>query len=253
MNSETDKPDVDETDPTRGRAIYLLPNLLTTAGLFCGFFAIIAAIQGKFEMAAISVFLAMVFDGLDGRVARMTNTQSAFGVQYDSLSDVIAFGVAPALVVYLWALSGIEGRWGWIGAFVYVAGAALRLARFNVQVDTTDKNFFVGLASPAAAALVMGMVWVGEEGGFTGSHVAGWAWIVTVSAGLLMVSSLPYYSFKGFNLRRRVSYLSVPLVIVIFALAVRDFSTTLWAIFLIYALSAPAYVVARRVMRMTRS
>jgi len=138
----------DEPDHPRTKAIYLLPNLLTTAGLFCGFFAIIAATQGKFEMAAMSVFIAMVFDGLDGRVARMTHTQSAFGVQYDSLSDVIAFGVAPAIVVYLWALSGIEGRWGWIGAFVYVAGAALRLARFNVQVDTTDKNFFVGLASP---------------------------------------------------------------------------------------------------------
>jgi len=242
----------DEPDHPRTKAIYLLPNLLTTAGLFCGFFAIIAATQGKFEMAAMSVFLAMVFDGLDGRVARMTHTQSAFGVQYDSLSDVIAFGVAPAIVVYLWALSGIEGRWGWIGAFVYVAGAALRLARFNVQVDTTDKNFFVGLASPAAAALVMGMVWVGEESELVAAHIAGWAWVVTVSAGLLMVSSLPYYSFKGFDLRRRVSYLSVPLIIVVFALAVRDFSMTLWAVFLIYALSAPAYVISRRVMRLSR-
>ena len=242
-----------DTDHSRGKAIYLLPNLLTTAGLFCGFFAIIAATQGKFEMAAMSVFLAMVFDGLDGRVARLTNTQSAFGVQYDSLSDVIAFGVAPAIVVYLWALSGIEGRWGWIGAFIYVAGAALRLARFNVQVDTTDKNFFVGLASPAAAALVMGMVWVGEEGGLIAAHIAGWAWVVTVSAGLLMVSSLPYFSFKGFDLRRRVSYLSVPSIIVVFALAVRDFSFTLWGVFLLYALSAPAYVIARRLIRLSRS
>ncbi|MFZ5514599.1 MAG: CDP-diacylglycerol--serine O-phosphatidyltransferase [Pseudomonadota bacterium] len=253
MNSHPDKPAVDETDHSRGRAIYLLPNLLTTAGLFCGFYAMIAATQGKFEQAAMAVFLAMVFDGLDGRVARLTHTQSAFGVQYDSLSDVIAFGVAPAVVVYLWALSGIEGRWGWIGAFVYVAGAALRLARFNVQVDTTDKNFFVGLASPAAAALVMGMVWVGVDSGWDAAGLAGWAWLITVAGGLLMVSSLPYYSFKGFDLRRRVSYLSVPLVIVVFALAMRDFALTLWGIFLVYALSAPAYVLARRAMRLSRS
>ena len=236
-------------EPQRTKAIFLLPNLLTTAGLFCGFYAMIAATQGKFEHAAMAVFLAMVFDALDGRVARMTHTQSDFGVQYDSLSDVIAFGVAPALVVYLWALSGIEGRWGWIGAFVYVAGAAIRLARFNVQVDTTDKNFFVGLASPAAAALVMGMVWFGEEHSIPAADFAGWAWVVTVSAGLLMVSSLPYYSFKSFNLRKRVSYLSVPLIIVVFALAARDFAFTLWGIFLVYALSAPLYVLARRMLR----
>lgn len=247
MNHE----DNEHPDHPRSKAIFLLPNLLTTAGLFCGFYAIIAAIQGKFEQAAMAVFLAMVFDALDGRVARMTNTQSAFGVQYDSLSDVIAFGVAPALVVYLWALSGIEGRWGWIGAFVYVAGAAIRLARFNVQVDTTDKNFFVGLASPAAAALVMGMVWFGEEHTIPAADFAGWAWVMTVSAGLLMVSSLPYYSFKSFDLRKRVSYLSVPLIIVVFALAMRDFALTLWGIFLLYGVSAPLYVLARRMLRVT--
>ncbi len=247
MNHE----DNEYPDHPRSKAIFLLPNLLTTAGLFCGFYAIIAAIQGKFEQAAMAVFLAMVFDALDGRVARMTNTQSAFGVQYDSLSDVIAFGVAPALVVYLWALSGIEGRWGWIGAFVYVAGAAIRLARFNVQVDTTDKNFFVGLASPAAAALVMGMVWFGEEHTIPAADFAGWAWVMTVSAGLLMVSSLPYYSFKSFDLRKRVSYLSVPLIIVVFALAMRDFALTLWGIFLLYGVSAPLYVLARRMLRVT--
>jgi CDP-diacylglycerol--serine O-phosphatidyltransferase len=237
----------------RGKAIYLLPNLITTAALFSGFYAIIAATHGKFEQAAMAVFLAMVFDGLDGRVARLTHTQSAFGVQYDSLSDVIAFGVAPAVVVYLWALSGIEGRWGWVGAFVYVAGAALRLARFNVQVDTADKNVFIGLASPAAAALVMGMVWVGVENAWEASSHAGWVWLVTVGAGLLMVSSLPYASFKGFDLRRRVSYLSVPLILIVFALAMRDFALTLWGIFLVYALSAPAYVLYRRVVRLARS
>ncbi|MGK0673617.1 MAG: CDP-diacylglycerol--serine O-phosphatidyltransferase [Halothiobacillaceae bacterium] len=254
MNAHSDKPSLDETDhASRARAIYLLPNVLTTAGLFCGFYAMIAAIQGKFEQAAMAVFLAMVFDGLDGRVARLTHTQSAFGVQYDSLADVIAFGVAPAVVVYLWALSGIEGRWGWIGAFVYVAGAALRLARFNVQVDTTDKNFFIGLASPAAAALLMGMVWVGVDSGWDAAGLAGWVWLVTVTGGLLMVSSLPYYSFKGFDLRRRVSYLSAPLVIVVFALAVHNFALTLWCISLVYALSAPAYMLIRRTRRLYRS
>ncbi len=252
MNTPTQHEDHDDhADHSRSKAIYLLPNLLTTAGLFCGFFAIISATQGKFEFAAMAVFLAMVFDALDGRVARMTNTQSAFGVQYDSLSDVIAFGVAPALVVYLWALSGIEGRWGWIGAFVYVAGAAIRLARFNVQVGTTDKNFFVGLASPAAAALLMGMVWFGEEHDLGAAAFAGWAWVITVSAGLLMVSSLPYYSFKSFDWRKRVSYLSVPLIIVVFALAMRDFALTLWSLFLLYALSAPLYVLLRRAQRVT--
>lgn len=237
----------------RGKAIYLLPNLITTAALFCGFYAIIAATHGKFEMAALAVFLAMVFDGLDGRVARLTHTQSAFGVQYDSLSDVIAFGVAPAVVVYLWALSDLEGRWGWIGAFVYVAAAALRLARFNIQVDTTDKSVFIGLASPAAAALVMGMVWVGVEHGVQGVTIAGWVWLVTVGAGLLMVSSLPYASFKGLDLRRRVSYLSIPIVLVFFALAMRDFALTLWGAFLVYALSAPSYVLFRRLQRLLRT
>ena len=233
------------------RGIYLLPNLFTTGAMFAGFFAIVSAINARYIEAAIAVFVAALLDGLDGRIARLTNTQTDFGVQYDSLSDVIAFGVAPALVVYLWALSGIEGRWGWIGAFVYVAGAAIRLARFNVQVDTTDKNFFVGLASPAAAALVMGMVWFGEEHMIPAADFAGWAWVITVSAGLLMVSSLPYYSFKSFDLRKRVSYLSVPLIIVVFALGMRDFALTLWGIFLLYGLSAPLYVLARRMLRVT--
>ncbi len=252
MNSPSDTPEPSDAEHTRGRAIFLLPNFLTTAGLFCGFYAIIAATHGRFEQAAMAVFLAMVFDGLDGRVARWTNTQSAFGLQYDSLADVLAFGVAPAVVVYLWALSGIEGRWGWIGAFVYVAGAALRLARFNVQVDDADRNFFIGLASPAAAALVVGMVWVGEDKGWDAANLAGWAWLLTVSAGLLMVSSLPYYSFKSFDTRKRLSYVSAPIAIVIFAIVMRDLALALWLLALGYALSAPAWVLVQRRMRRPR-
>jgi len=151
----------------RRRGIYLLPNLFTTAALFAGFFAIISAIQGRFEVAAVAIFIAMILDGLDGRVARMTNTQTEFGAEYDSLSDMVSFGVAPALVVYLWGLSTL-GKVGWLAAFIYTAGAALRLARFNTQAVSIDKRYFQGLPSSAAVAVVFGMVWVVIEYGFSG-------------------------------------------------------------------------------------
>ena len=187
----------------RGRGIYLLPNLLTTGGLFGGFFAIIAASQGRFETACIAIFVAAVLDGLDGRVARLTNTQSEFGVQYDSLADLVSFGMAPALVMYHWALVGMKldgvtaGKLGWLGAFLYAACAALRLARFNSQVGTVDKRWFVGLASPAAAGLMASFVWTCHELGFAGEDLRYFALAVTVVAGLLMVSRLRYNSFKG--------------------------------------------------------
>ena len=159
------------------RGIYLLPNLFTTAALFAGFFAIVQAMQGDFERAAMAIFIAMVLDGLDGRVARMTNTQSAFGAEYDSLSDMVSFGAAPALVVYEWALRDL-GRLGWIAAFIYCAGAALRLARFNTTLEVTDKRYFQGLPSPAAAALVAGLVWVMIVSGIAGSDVR---WLACVT------------------------------------------------------------------------
>jgi CDP-diacylglycerol--serine O-phosphatidyltransferase len=183
------------TVPKRRRGIYLLPNLFTTAGLFAGFYAIIAATKGRFEAAAIAIFVAMIMDSLDGRIARLTNTQSDFGKEYDSLSDMVAFGLAPALVVYEWVLSGL-GKLGWLAAFIYAAGAALRLARFNVQHAVVNKRFFQGLASPAAAGVLGGMVWVGDDFGLReATGVASLAEAMTVVVALLMVSNIRYRSF----------------------------------------------------------
>jgi CDP-diacylglycerol--serine O-phosphatidyltransferase len=173
------------------RGIYLLPNLLTTAGLFSGFFAIVSSMNGRFEAAAVAIFVAMIFDGLDGRVARMTNTQSEFGAEYDSMADMVSFGVAPALVAYNWGLTGL-GKIGWLAAFIYVAGAALRLARFNTQIGTADNRYFQGLASPAAAALVAGLIWVGVEYDINGQDYGIIVALVTGVAGLLMVSKFKY-------------------------------------------------------------
>ncbi|HHQ69710.1 MAG TPA: CDP-diacylglycerol--serine O-phosphatidyltransferase [Halothiobacillaceae bacterium] len=247
---DREEPEQMQHKPSRRRkAIYLLPNLFTTGALFAGFFAIIQAIAGEFQGAALAVFVAMILDGIDGRVARMTNTQSDFGVQYDSLADVISFGVAPALVLYLWSLHGMDDRWGMLGAFVFVAAAAIRLARFNMQVETVDKNYFVGLASPAASSVLMGMVWVFESHSIAFYEHTGWVWLITVTTGLLMVSSLPYYSFKSFSPRLRVSFLSIPIFIVIFVILLRDLALTVWLLALAYGLSAPLWIGYSRVRK----
>lgn len=185
----------------RHKGIYLLPNLFTTAALFAGFFAIVSAMDGQFLNAALAIIAAGILDGMDGGVARLTNTQSKFGAEYDSLSDCVAFGVAPGLVAYSWALSGM-GKIGWAVAFIYVACAALRLARFNVQAESTDKRFFIGLPSPSAAGVVAVMVWLGSSRGIDG-HDISWlvAFLVTL-IGLLMVSSVPYHSFKEWHIGR---------------------------------------------------
>ena len=201
----------------RRRGIYLLPNLFTTAALFGGFYAIVQAMNGRFDQAAIAIFVAMVLDGLDGRVARLTKTQSAFGAEYDSLSDMVSFGAAPALVVYEWALRGM-GKLGWIAAFVYCAGAALRLARFNTMLEVADKRYFQGLPSPAAAALVAGFVWIVDDYAIDPESIRWWAWVVTVFAGLTMVSNLKYYSFKTINLRRSVPFVVIFLIVISFVL-----------------------------------
>src|SRR3954471_14237616 len=189
----------------RRRGIYLLPNLFTTAALFAGFYAIVQAMNQRFDQAAVAIFVAMVLDGLDGRVARLTRTQSAFGAEFDSLSDMVSFGAAPALIVYEWALRGM-GRLGWIAAFVYCAGAALRLARFHTQLSVADKRWFTGLPSPAAAALVAGMIWVFNEYRVAGADVHWFAAAVTIYAGVTMVSSVKFYSGKDINLRRAVPF-----------------------------------------------
>lgn len=208
----------------RERSIYLLPNLFTTAALFGGFYAIVQAMSGNYEQSAIAIFIAMVMDGLDGRVARMTNTQSTFGAEYDSLSDMVSFGVAPALVMYVWALKPMH-KLGWIAAFIYCACAALRLARFNTKLDDGDKRYFQGLPSPAAAALLAGLIWVSYDNGIAGDEVFfNWlqikwvAWAVTLFAGLTMVSDLKFYSGKDINLKSSVPFVVILLIVLAFVL-----------------------------------
>ncbi|NZA27064.1 CDP-diacylglycerol--serine O-phosphatidyltransferase [Luteimonas sp. SJ-92] len=241
--------------PARGRGIYLLPNLFTTGGLFAGFFAIIAASQGRFGAACIAIFVAAILDGIDGRVARLTNTQSEFGVQYDSLADLISFGMAPALVMYHWALMSLKldgvtiGRIGWLAAFLYAACAALRLARFNSQVAKVDKRWFVGLASPAAAGLMASFVWTSHDLGWGGEELRYAALAVTVVAALLMVSQIRYSSFKGGGTGPRSD--RVPFFFLLIALAVLialwiDPPKTLLAAATLYALSGPAQWLWRR-------
>ena len=248
-------------DPTqtpgvrRPRGIYLLPNLFTSGGLFAGFFAIIAASQGRFEAACVAIFVAAILDGVDGRVARLTNTQSEFGVQYDSLADLVSFGMAPALVMYHWALASMKldgatfGKLGWLAAFLYAACAALRLARFNSQVGQVDKRWFVGLASPAAAGLMASFVWTCSDLGFVGDDLRYAALAVTVAAGLLMVSRIRYNSFKGSGSgpkSDRVPFFALLIVVVVLIALAIDAPKTLLAATLLYALSGPVLWFRRR-------
>ena len=231
------------------RAIYLLPNMFTTAGLFAGFYAIVAAMGGRFEAAAIAIFVAMIMDGIDGRVARLTHTQSEFGEQYDSLSDMVCFGLAPALVMYEWSLhTMVSVGWaklGWLAAFIYTAGAALRLARFNSQIDTAEKRYFKGLPSPSAAAVLAGMVWVGADLGIVGKDVDFPAFILTILMGGLMVSNVRYYSFKEFDFKNRVPFVILLVVVLVFVFASIDPPKALFAGFLFYALSGPVLTLLR--------
>lgn len=229
------------------KGIYLLPNLFTTAALFSGFYAIIAAMNGMFEKAAIAIFVAALFDGMDGRVARMTNTQSAFGAEYDSLSDMVSFGVAPALVVFSWSLQSL-GKVGWICAFIYAVAAAFRLARFNVQLAVVDKRYFVGLASPLAAAIIASMVWAGFDNRIAGreDQVAIGAAVVTVLAAFLMVSNFRYYSFKELD-RSRVPFAVMLPVVLVLGIINYDLPIGLLTVSLVYAASGPvASVWSRR-------
>ena len=220
----------------RRRGIYILPNLFTTAALFAGFYAIVQAMNNRFEQAAVAIFIAMVLDGLDGRVARLTRTQSAFGAEYDSLSDMVSFGAAPALVVYEWALKGM-GKLGWIAAFIYCAGAALRLARFNTNIEVVDKRYFQGLPSPAAAALVAGLVWIFLDLGYSGEQARWYACVLTLFAGITMVSNIRYWSGKDINLRRSVPFMVVPAMVLGYVLLSSYPQGVLFCLFLCYALS----------------
>ena len=222
----------------RHRSIYLLPNAFTTAALFAGFYAVVQAMNNRFEVAAIAIFVAMVLDGMDGRVARLTNTQSAFGEQYDSLSDMTSFGVAPALVMYEWILNDL-GRWGGLAAFVYVAGAALRLARFNTNIAVVDKRYFQGLPSPAAAALVAGFVWLAVDNKLP-IHDSVMAWVaftLTMYAGITMVSNAPFFSGKSFALGRSVPFWGILLVVAVFVFVSSDPPVVLFGLFVLYGFS----------------
>jgi len=226
-----------EADVKRPRkGIYVLPNLVTLAALFAGFYAIVMAMNGRFDMSCVGVFCAMVLDSLDGRVARLTNTQSAFGEQMDSLSDMVSFGAAPALIAYEWTLKGL-GRWGWIAAFVYCACAALRLARFNVNTSVVDKRYFQGLPSPAAAALVMGFIWVVVELQFNSAHLSWMMFAVCVYSGLTMVTNVPFYSFKDFQMKRSVPFATLVLIALIIAAINIDPPSVLFGIFAAYGVS----------------
>ncbi|MGC8121919.1 CDP-diacylglycerol--serine O-phosphatidyltransferase [Marinobacter sp. VGCF2001] len=228
----------------RRKGIYLLPNALTTASLFSGFYAIVSAANGVFDNAAIAIFVSMILDGLDGRVARMTNTQSKFGEEYDSLADMVAFGVAPGLVAFFWSLNGLD-KVGWVVTFIYVAGAALRLARFNTQIGSVDKKYFVGLASPAAAACVAGLVWC-----FHRFEPSTWLSLLTIivvaGTGVMMVSNILYRSFKDLDLRGRVPFAAILLVVLVFVVIAIDPAAVLFTGFLIYALSGPLRALFRR-------
>jgi len=229
----------------RRRGIYLLPNLFTTATLFGGFYAILAAMGGRFEAAAMAIFLAMLMDGLDGRVARLTQTQSAFGAEYDSLADMVAFGLAPALVMFIWSL-GPLGKFGWLAAFVYTAGTALRLARFNTQIGSADKRYFQGLPSPSAAAILASGVWLGHEYGLSGPELSIGAGLLTAMVGLLMVSNFRYHSFKEVDFRGKVPFIVAVGVMLGFSVVVVHPPLVLFLMFLAYALAGPTVTVVQR-------
>jgi|TARA_B100001057_G_scaffold176193_1_gene176864 CDP-diacylglycerol--serine O-phosphatidyltransferase len=220
------------------RGVYLLPNLITTGSLFAGFYAIITSMNGQPLTACLAIFLAMLLDGADGRIARMTGTQSAFGAQYDSLSDLVAFGVAPALVAFSWGLSAL-GQLGWVAAFAYMACAALRLARFNVD---GEEGSFTGLASPAAAGVIVFSIWVALEQGIAQPPIFGaliFA-VLTIAAALLMVSNYEYFSPKKINFRERIPFVTLVLIAMGFAIAMIDPPMIMMGIALVYAASGPA-------------
>lgn len=231
--------------PRRRKGIYMVPNMITLAALFGGFYAVVMAMNGRFDLATVGIFAAMFLDSMDGRVARMTNTQSAFGEQMDSLADMVSFGAAPALIAYEWTLRDL-GRWGWIAAFVYCACAALRLARFNVNTGVVDKRYFQGLPSPAAAALVAGFIWLMTELAVPRADLAWAMFALTLYAGLTMVTNVPFYSFKDLSLKRSVPFAAIVLVALGIAVINIHPPTVLFGLFVLYGLSGYAVYVWRK-------
>lgn len=246
-NTDIESTDIESTENAelvnteivvRKRGIYLLPNLFTTAALFSGFYSIVAAMRGDFEIAAMTLFIAMIMDALDGRVARLTNTQSDFGAQYDSLSDMVCFGITPALVVYTWGLQDL-GKVGWLSAFIYAAATGLRLARFNVQLEKQDKRFFIGLPCPSAAAVITSMVWVGNDFGIPGKRISEFVALMTIMMAVLMVSNFKYHSFKEVDFKGKVPFVAVLIVVFFYALIAWDPPKVLFSMSFMYAISGP--------------
>ncbi len=240
---EMDKSDIDPVEDAEicdekkqpRREVYLLPNLFTTAALFSGFYSIIAAMNGDYGHAAVAIFISMVFDGLDGRVARLTHTQSAFGAEYDSLADMVSFGIAPALVAFTWSLAPL-GKVGWIAAFIYAVGAALRLARFNTMLGVEEKRYFTGLPSPAAAAIVASVIWASNESGIAGETLSTLMALLVPVVGLLMVSNVKYRSFKDLNLKGRVPFVVLLMAVLVLVLVALEPSLVLMSVFCLYGL-----------------
>ncbi len=235
--------------------VFLLPNLITTAALFSGFYSIVSSINGEIIIAALSILIAMILDGLDGRIARLTNTQTSFGEYYDSLSDMICFGLAPALLMYMWSLSNFNiygSQWSkiaWIACFIYVASAAIRLARFNSKIQTQDKKYFIGLASPAAAAVIICYAWMLEV---SNVNIANYNWmslILLPMLSFLMISNITYYSFKDFNIRHKVPHISLFLIALILSFISFDPPLVLFSFFILYALSGPSMYLLRLIKK----
>ena len=240
------------------RSFYLLPNILTTASLFAGFYSIVQAMNGAYDHAALAIFIALILDGLDGRVARLTDTQSSFGAEYDSLSDMVSFGVAPGLIVYVWALQPL-GKLGWIAAFIYCTCAAFRLARFNVKLDIDNKQFFFGLPSPAAAALIASFIWISYDNGISGNEIflgffqmQWFAFLLTIFAALSMVTDLRYYSGKDINLRNSQPFIAILVIVMIFGLISHNPAEIIFIILMAYALSGYVMFFRNRYIRNMR-
>lgn len=242
---EIEDTDVGDEKKQPRKGVYLLPNLFTTAALFSGFYSIIAAMDGNFSHAAVAVFISMVFDGLDGRIARMTHTQSAFGAEYDSLSDMVSFGIAPALIVFTWSLAPL-GKIGWIAAFIYAVGAALRLARFNTMLGVEEKRYFTGLPSPAAAAIIAGVIWAANENGVSGESIAMLMAVLVPITGLLMVSNVKYRSFKDLNLKGRVPFVVLLIAVLVLVLVALQPSLVLMIVFCLYGLWGPLGIIFKK-------
>ena len=231
--------------------VYLLPNLITTGSLFSGFYSIISSINGEIITAIFAIIIAMVLDGLDGRVARLTKTQTSFGAHYDSLSDMICFGVAPALLMYTWSLSNFNtfgwhwSKIAWISCFIYVAAAALRLARFNSKIQLQDKKYFIGLASPAAAAVIVCYAWLVESSSIVVLNVSILSLALLLILSVLMISNITYYSFKDIDIRHKVPHISLFLIVLGLSFISFDLPKVLLSFFILYALSGPILLIIR--------